>query len=383
MKKIIARLLCVLTVCALISCEKTDPPAGGDTTTTTTTTTAATSSAEQIKIAELTQYLSTVDYNNFEVTEADKPYFMGRWFEKEINGEAHMVTVTDGSLFYFLVEGAESVDVNFTKITSTSVTPKFAYSIDGGTPVRQDITNPTVTLPDTGKHTVRIIADCMNESEDKWVGEKGFALKSVTTSAGGALWGIKPKDKVIFYYGDSITEGCFALSSSASGNSATNAYPWHCSEKLGAVTYSVGYGASGITVAGSFNTFINAIDYNSKDRLVADGITPDVIVIAHGTNERTTNPQTLEAELKAAIDRLREKYGNVPIVYVIPTNQHFTKGGNIRRVMQSYSNAYVVSTTDWGVTMTDSCHPNAAGAKTMGEKLADALIEIFGAAFFN
>ena len=106
MKKIIAILLCMLTVFALVSCTETDPPADGDTTTTTTTTT-ATSSPQEIKLAELTQYLSTVDYNTFEVTEADKPYFMGRWFEKEINGEAHMVTVTDGSLFYFLVEGAE------------------------------------------------------------------------------------------------------------------------------------------------------------------------------------------------------------------------------------------------------------------------------------
>ena len=387
MNKFIAVLMCILTLLTFVACtpDLPSPDNNGDSTTTTTTTT-ATSSPEEIKlakIAELTEYLSAVDYNNFEVTEADKPYFMGPWFEKEKNGEAHMVTVTDGSLFYFLVEGAESVDVNFTKITTTEVMPKFAYSIDGGEPVRQDITNPTVTLPDKGKHTVRIIADCMKESEDKWVGEKGFALKSVTTSAGGSLWGIKPKDKVIFFYGDSITEGIFALGSTQDRNSATNAYPWHCSEKLGTVPYSIGYGGSGITVDGSFKTLINAIDYNSKDRLVADGITPDIIVIAHGTNERTTNPQILEADLKVAIARLQEKFPNVPIVYLIPSNSHMTKGGNIKRAVNTFQNTYIVETKDWGVTFTDSCHPNAAGAKIMGEKFADALIGIFGADFFN
>ncbi len=382
MKRFIALLMCALTIFTLVACTPQKTPVNDGSITTTTTT--ETSSAEEIKIAELNEHLKTVDYHTFEVTEADKPYFMGRWFEKEINGEAHMVTVTDGSLFYFLVEGAESFNVNFTKITTTEVMPKFAYSIDGAEPVRQDITNPTVTLPDKGKHTVRIIADCMHESEDKWVGEKGFALKSVTTSAGGSIWGIKPKDKVIFYYGDSITEGILALGESEAGNSATNAYPWHCSEKLGAVTYSIGYGASGVTVAGSFAPLPDAIDYNSRDRLVADGITPDVIVIAHGTNERTTNPQTFEAELRRSIDRMREKYGNVPIVYLIPYNQYMVKGGNIKRVMNSYSNAYVVNVTqDWNVTLTDSCHPNAGGAKVMGEKFADALVGIFGADFFE
>ncbi|MBO5682805.1 MAG: hypothetical protein J6S10_02400, partial [Clostridia bacterium] len=109
MKKFIAVLMCILTLLTFVACtpDLPSPDNNGDSTTTTTTTT-ATSSPEEIKlakIAELTEYLSAVDYNNFEVTEADKPYFMGRWFEKEINGEAHMVTVTDGSLFYFLVEG--------------------------------------------------------------------------------------------------------------------------------------------------------------------------------------------------------------------------------------------------------------------------------------
>ena len=140
-----------------------------------TTESVPTITPEEIVEAENVAYLQTVDYLNFELTHSDAPYFVGRWFEKEINGESHVVTVTSGSALYFLVNNATSFDVNFTVIT-TMEEPYFAYSIDGGEPIRQHITDPTVTLPDTNRHTVRIIADGMTEGEGKWIEEKGFAI---------------------------------------------------------------------------------------------------------------------------------------------------------------------------------------------------------------
>ena len=336
---------------------------------------------EDEKIAEYNRYLETVTYLDFELTGSSEPYYMGRWFEKELKGVDYMATLTDGSLFYFLIDGAESFDLDF-YINTSSFDPYFAYSIDGGEPVRQCITDKTVYLPDTGMHTVRIIADGMDESEGKWNYEKGFYLKSVTASEGGDIRGIKPTNKVIFYFGDSITEGVYALEAAPTGNSATNSYPWHCSEKLDAVTYSVGYGGSGVTTTGSFNTFINAIDYISAYREVSDGITPDVIVINHGTNDYgKTTTENFYNELKAAIDRLREKYPDTPIVYMIPFSGRMA--GDIRIVIAEYQNAYVVETTGWDISLTDSFHPNAEGAKKAGEKLADALISIFGEEFFK
>ena len=326
-------------------------------------------------------YLAAVSYHDYALTGENTPYFMGRWFEKEVDGISHMVTLTDGSALYFMIHGATSFDVNFTVITTTEE-PYFAYSIDGAEPVRQHITQPTVTLPDAERHTVRIIADGMTEGEGKWNEEKGFALRSIIPAEGGTLYGIKPTNKVIFYYGDSITEGIRALNMNATsdGNSATHAYPWYCSRELGAVTYSIGYGASGVTATGSFNTFQNAIEYNSNDRRVEDGIKPDVIVINHGTNDAYSGQ--FQRNLGRAVELLKTTYPDVPIVYMIPFLQHEGKSNMIAKVMSDHG-GYVVQTSDWNLTYTDGVHPDAAGAETAGKKLAAALRDILGEDFFS
>ena len=379
-KKWIALFLCFAVMITLVSCgnHRAEESAYES----SSEQTEGSLSAEEREMAEIRNFLETVTYLDYVLTGEKTPYFIGRWFEKKINGVKHDVTLTDGSAIYFLIDGAESFDVNFTVITSKEE-PYFAYSIDGGEPIRRCITDQTVYLPDDGKHTVRIIADGMTESEGKWNEEKGFALKGITPSDGGKIYGIRPENKIIFYYGDSITEGVRALNMSATsnGNSATNAYPWFCSEKLGAVTYSVGYGASGVTVSGSFHTFKNAIDYNSNGREVADGVIPDVIVINHGTNDRNVNAETFKAELVKALSRLREKYSDAPIVYMIPFGQYHAQA--IAEAVSGFENAYVVQTDEWNITFTDVYHPDSNGAKIAGENLAEELICILGADFFS
>ena len=383
---ILAGLLCAS--CLLTACDggsTTDTTADQTSNTTVAVTEAPTEavtlSPEEQLAADRQAYLDTVTYRDFVLTGEESPFYMGRWFDKEIEGETHKVTLTDGAHLYFLIENASSFDVTFTVITKTEE-PYFAYSIDGAEPVRQHITEPTVTLPDTGRHTVRIIADAMTEGEGKWDRERGFALKSITPSEGGSIVGIKPTEKVIFFYGDSITEGIRALNMNATsdGNSATNAYSWQCAETLGVTPYLIGYGASGITVQGSFNTMLNAVDYLSKDRPVEDGVIPDVIVINHGTNDGGANRKVFEEALTATLARLREKYPDTPIVYLIPFNQ--AQARIITTVMENTENAYVVETKDWEITFTDTAHPDVAGAKYAGEHLADALKDIFGEDFF-
>jgi len=374
LKRWIAGMLCLSVLFCFISCDTGEAVQ--------TDQTSETLSVSEKEKNENEAFLDTVSYLDYSLTGEEAPYFLGRWFEKKIGGVKHNVTLTDGSAFYFLIDGAESFDVHFTVITAKEV-PYFAYSVDGAEPIRQRITQSKVVLPDSGKHTVRIIADGMTESEGKWQEERGFALKSVVPSEGGKLFGIRPENKVIFYYGDSITEGVRALNMSATGegNSAVNAYPWFCSETLGAVTYSVGYGASGVTVPGSFSTFANAVDYLSCGRTVDDGAVPDVIVVNHGTNDRNASEDTFKAELTAALLRLREKYPDAPIVYMIPFVQSHAQ--SIEEVVRGFANAYVVRTDEWELTFTDIYHPDPAGARTAGENLAAELRRIFGEDFFK
>lgn len=381
----LAALLIAACLLPLAACDSSTPDETAPDTPAVTTeapTEAVTLSPEEQLAADRQAYLDTVTYRDFVLTGEESPYYMGRWFDKDIDGTPHKVTLTDGAHLYFMVENATSFDVVFTVIT-TGEEPYFAYSIDGGEPVRQHITEPTVTLPDTGRHTVRIIADGMTEGEGKWDKEKGFALRSVTPSEGGSIIGIKPTEKVIFFYGDSITEGIRALNMNATsdGNSATNAYSWQCAETLGVTPYLIGYGATGILMPGSFHTMQNAIDYLSDGRPVDGSVTPDIIVVNHGTNDGGQNRKTFEEALTATLSHLRKTYPDTPIVYLIPFNQAHARV--IASAVESMDNAYVVETKGWKITYTDGLHPDAVGAKYAGERLATELKAIFGEDYFT
>lgn len=65
---------------------------------------------------------------------------------------------------------------------------------------------------------------------------------------------------------------------------------------------------------------------------------------------------------------------------MIPFKQ--TKANIIREVMADVENSYVVETADWNIATNDGLHPTPAGAQVAGEKLADALKNIFGEDFF-
>lgn len=384
-RALISIFLCGLCVLGTAACTDSDKGNSSESNSAAQSSTPDTNEPldpEATLLAEYQAYLDTIAYPSYTLLDgSETPGFVGRWFEKKISGISHQVTLSDGSTLHFMVDGASQFDIHFT-VTTTGKTPYFAYSIDGAEPVRQLITEPTVALPDSGKHTVCIYADGMTEGEGKWEQEKGFAFKKITTD-GGRVCGIMPTDKVIAYFGDSITEGIRALNMNADseGNSATNAYPYFCSKALGAVTYSAGYGASGITKTGSFNTFINAIDHLSKNVKVDDSFKPDVIVINHGTNDSTVDDATFKTELRKALDRLLERYPDIPVFYAIPFNQ--SKAQAIRDVAAEYGDAITVVETDrWRPAYTDGIHPNAAGAKTAGEYLAAAIYQKLGADFF-
>ncbi len=370
---------------------QTDPPAKDPQT--EPETERETLSFEEMVMMEDFKYLDTVTHKSFELTGEDTPFFVGRWFEKEIDGVPHTVTTTDGSHLYFLVEGASTLSVNFTVITRLEM-PYFAYSIDGAEPIRQHIDEPTVALPDEERHTVCIIADGMTESEAKWAGEIGFALRSVETDA-GRIAGIRPREKVVFFYGDSITQGVRALNMNATsdGNSATHAYPWYTAQNLEVVPYFIGYGASGLVQTGSFHPMPDAIDYLSQTRQVTDSeiadITPDLIVINHGANDSSLPNASFNGALRVSIERLQEKYPGVKIVYCVAFLEASTQsvkeqGKAIDRLATEVEGLYVIHTENWRLSYTDgNLHPDAAGAEKAGELLAKAIKEAIGADFFE
>ena len=89
-----------------------------------------------------------------------------------------------------------------------------------------------------------------------------------------------------------------------------------------------------------------------------------------------------KTKLTAAIERLQEKYKGVTIIYLVPFRQ--THADDIADVMNTFENVHVVGTADWDISFTDNgYHPDVAGAKKAGGKLAEALLQIMGEEFFN
>jgi lysophospholipase L1-like esterase len=311
----------------------------------------------------------------------DQIGFTGRWFTKDIDGVKHYVTVNDGSEFYFKVSGAKSVFVNFTVITSYK-TPYFSYSIDGGQPIRQLITNSEISFDDTNEHIVRIIIAGMAEKEDKWNGEIGVALRSVEVEQ-GVIEGVVPINKVIAFYGDSITEGIRALqrSSDSDGNSATNSYAWYACRELNAVPYIVGFGGTGIKSVGSFNTCINTIDWYSATR-ESDDYYADIIVLNHGTNDAKVESDEFIGGYNNILNRLHEKHPNAKIVCMIPFNQ--THADDIRKCVSDKNDwCYLIETSEWNLTYTDGIHPDINGAESAGVNLSKELINLYGENYFE
>jgi lysophospholipase L1-like esterase len=340
--------------------------------------------SEVLRIDNKLQNISPVlfDLSNFltpRYKEIESDYgLVGRWWK--YNG--YDCTNNDGSEIYFKTNGTSEVSVNISQITVQEVTPYIAYSIDGGDFVRQQISTPNITLPDDSEHIIRIVIDGMTEGTgQKWQKTLGVYITSVESN-NGTIKGLYPMNKIIAFYGDSITEGINALGTGANANvnSAVNSYPFACCNALNAISYRVGYGATGILSNGSFKPCIDAIDWFNKDDFVPTNY-PDIIVINHGTNDQGKTDAAFEEGYIQVLDRMRIKYPGVSIICTTPFN-FGNKNTVIKSVAERTKGCYFIDTHLYGGETVDGAHLSANGAKVNGEKLARDIINIFGKEYF-
>lgn len=299
--------------------------------------------------------------------------YIGRWYPLHVNGTDCMVTNTCGAEIHFSVSGTTSITVGW--VAMTQGVAYYSYSVDNGAVTRASITSNTISIPDTGKHYVRLITDGITEDIGKWENGTGFAFSGVT---GGTCTEAIPTNPMIAFYGDSITEGIRALGI-ASGdmgqtNSATGAFPWFTCEKLGAVSYRVGYGASGVLATGSFNTAINALNYYYANHPVTE-FYPSFIVANYGENDSTADETAFANAYQAFIDAAKIKYPGVIIFVVVPFSQKHASA--LATLVQSNTDSCIlVETGEWtGITYADGVHPLSAGAEVIGNYLSNAIID--------
>lgn len=297
--------------------------------------------------------------------------FIGRWYDVCIDGEDYKVTNNLGSEIFFKVNGVNNIVLDWKKYGFTS-NAYYCVSIDDGDLHRLQIGDNTIRLPDTGEHTIRLITDGVNEQIGKWEEGHGFAFGGCNCQT-QAFTLQKP---IIAFYGDSITEGVRALGidndDMGNTNSATNAFPWYCCEDLEAVSYRVGYGATGIETTGSFNSTLMSVRYYYEGTPVDDNIQPDLIVINIGTNDDPT--ESFEAGYSQLLDEIHNVY-HANVVCMVPFNQsHLEEIENCVAVREW---CYLVRTDDWDLDYVDGIHPSRVGGRKAGKMLA-TLIQDMG-----
>ena len=341
----------------------------------------ALSASEETDKAD-TEFLSTIEYPAFSLCDGKYKTF-GRWFKKTVNGAECDVTTTTGSQIFFLTNGATTFTVDFKDETQCkSAKPYFAVSIDGGEPTRCPITENTITLPDASRHAVWLFMDGLYEREDKWNGEVGFAVAGISVNA-GTMRAIEPTNDIVFYYGDSITEGVNALGTTTDGasNSATGSYAYFSARELSAIPYYIGYGESGLVRPGSFKEMKTAIEYLSANKTVDLSVVPSYIVINHGYNDAYSNstvPAITSEEFSSALaetlELLNKVYPDTEIFYIIPINGSYRK--EIYAAEEKYKNLSVIETKDLSITKHDGIHPDKESAERMGKAAAEAVRKI-------
>lgn len=326
-----------------------------------------------------------------ELSAEEKYGYVGRWFDSVVTVGEQIVnckgTITAGSELYFAVENTSNVWLRVHSTSSQNAV--IAVSVDNAAPVRIDTVKDGDVLIAQGlskeKHTVRVIVDGLYEyMGEKWIYGYGFNFECAVVDNNGTISGITPSNPKILYFGDSITEGVFALNTEAKSqsNSQINAYPFQTSRLLGAVSYTCGYGASGVTRGGSGSVpkCLTVIDYILEDKEFSIP-TPNAIIINHGHNDGGVTSETFISEYNAVIDRLREKFPTTPILCVVPYNQ--SHSADIKTCVGERSNVYYISTSGWSYTKTDGAHPDSDGAKSLGRQLSEAVKNVLGEDYFK
>lgn len=311
-------------------------------------------------------------------------YFSGRWTPQIVNGVDVMTTINQGAEIYAVIENTSVLYGEF--VINSDTNPYIVYSIDGGDYIRAQVTSGTMTLFSGltyGKHIVKIVASGIQESDDVWNKGRGLCFKGFTVDLGGTITPYIPNNKPLMFIGDSITAGVnvFGTGATSQNNSGEKGFAHVCSDLLGALPIQIGFGSTGVIVAGSGNVpnCISYIDAMMNDKNEHAEF-PTAIVMNHGTNDRWWDIGSFYTAYTDTIIKLKSKYPNTPIFCVVPLTLH-SFASEIQRVATE-QNCFYLDTTNWNVTTTDGVHPDVDGHAIAGQKLADFIKEKLGQYYF-
>lgn len=328
--------------------------------------------------------------------------FFGRWNLRTAN---RAVTVNSGSYIRARFSGSSlnasfDISVNqpaynpaFEKPMGKGSFPTIAWQIDAGEWQEAEVA-PTVKLAESlarGQHTVMLMVRGLDEHQDRWtppliasVTFTGFGL-----AKGGNLEMPLPQWRKpalsIEFLGDSITEGV-VVNEGRAGVIAGIPFTWpwlsdarlsyvgQTAMMLGAEWRQVGFGATGLALAGSGGV-PGALEsfpffYAGCPR---DDWQPDLVIVNQGTNEPSMPTKEYQNLYARYLTLIRTAYPRAKIIALRPFNG--AQEGSIQAAVDACkaagdANVYFIETTGW---YNGPLHPNVTGSATIAEKLVTAL----------
>ena len=203
-----------------------------------------------------------------------------------------MQTINAGAYFKFLMSGNEAT-LYFDTDGLLGDKPELLIMFDGVVSDRVILSSTvTITAPSyiqTNKHVVQVFVDAIADtSTNRWTPDTFVNLKGLVLSGNGLLHDLNPLRYKLLFFGDSITEGAYALSyrSDIAGKSALGCYPLTVGKLLNAEVGSVGFGGTGLSKGnGGVPSFGSAYGFLWGEQARDFSENPDLCVWLIGEND--------------------------------------------------------------------------------------------------
>lgn len=238
-------------------------------------------------------------------------------------------TINAGAYFKVLFSGTSC---RLTTDSSANVKPysQFWARVDGGAFVQYTLAtgNPEFTVASglvKRKHLLEVVIKSSSETIDRWVKQRtGVTFTGLVLDTGATVTAPARKPFNILIYGDSITEGVrvngyVGITDDTDRNDALQVYSWLLSQELPAEVGVVGFGATGLTRAGSGSVPALGSSYQylwaGQPRSFADP-EPDLIIYNEGTNDGSS----ITAGMTAVVKALRKAAPSARQLLLLPFN---------------------------------------------------------------
>ena len=216
------------------------------------------------------------------------------------------MTINAGAYFSTMFSGA-SCTLNFDVSAMVSPASQIWVKCDNGPWTQATLSAGTlaVTIPaasagnsDIPYHLLEVFVKSTTETANRWntgANSTQVRLTGLTLAPGAAILATQTAPRRLLIYGDCITEGVRTLGESATSDTDRNdsgmCWSLQLSEVLGAEIGVVGFGATGLTVAGSGNVPALPSSWNLLYAGVSRSFSPapDAVIFNIGQNDGATN----------------------------------------------------------------------------------------------